>query len=114
MDDNKKKDILSYGKYSRYWEEFVIGLPWDKESTETKFYVAGVLNGFSHDFVLRKMAEQSMLHGDNFRNMGFFMWIEFFSDLKQKSTSAQINIQGDVIESTIIIGNENKVKNSKE
>ena len=111
--DNKKKDILKYGKYSQYWEEFVTGLPWDNESAETKLYVAGVLSGFSHDFVLQKMVEQSRSHGINFKNMGFFVWTDFFGDLQKKSTSAQININGDVTESTIIIGNKNEVKNSK-
>jgi hypothetical protein len=131
MDNDKKISILKNGIFSPYWEEFVRGLPWDKESAETKLYVAGVLCGFSHDFVLGKMVEQSQLHGDNFRNMGFFVWTEFFSDLlikngnmgvllaslnlnnSQQPASTQININGDVVDSTIIIGNENKTQNSK-
>ncbi len=111
--EKMKDDILKYGKHSQYWEEYVNGLPWDNDSAETKFYVAGVLNGFPHDFVLEKMVEQTKLH-DDFCNMGFFMWTDYFKKLSQDKSQQpnlnQINITGNVVDSTIIIGNKNEVQ----
>ncbi len=115
--DKKKIDILKHGKHSPYWEEYTKGLPWDNDSTETKFYVAGILSGFSHDFVLGKMIEQKKLH-DNFRDIGFFIWTEFFNKLRQENTEqpkiSQIYINGNVTGSNIIIGDENIIQNKEE
>ena len=80
--NEKEKDILKHGKMSQYWEEYVDSLPWGNESAETKLYVAGILKGFSHETVLQVMNEQSNLHGSDFQNMGFFIWTEFFDNLK--------------------------------
>ena len=115
--DEKEVDILKHGKHSQYWEEYTRGLPWNNDSAETKFYIAGVLSGFSHNFVLEKMVEQTKLH-DDFRNMGFFIWKEFFNNLNQTNpqqiNSSQININGNVSDSTIIVGDANIIQNKKE
>jgi hypothetical protein len=83
--DEKQESILRHGIMSPYWAEYTNSLPWESESAEAKLYIAGTLHGFSHDFVFRIIAEQAQLHGDNFKNQGFFIWTEFFEKLKDKA-----------------------------
>ena len=78
--DEKKENILKEGIASQYWDEYARSLPWERESTETKVYLAGMLMGCSHDDVLQVMREQSAYLGKNFRSMGFFYWKEFFQN----------------------------------
>ncbi len=86
--NEKEENIFQHGIMSPYWEEYTVSLPWESESAETKLYVAGILSGFSHDFVLRIMAEQLALHTD-FKNMGFFVWTDFFEKLKLKTSDVE-------------------------
>ena len=80
--EHKRTSILKLGAYSPYWDEYVRGLPWDRDSAETKLYLASKLCGFAHDEVLRMLTQQSRKHGSNFRNQGFFIWKEFFQSMK--------------------------------
>lgn len=95
--DEKVRSILKQGKDSPYWEEFARGLPWDKESAETKLYLAGTLSGFSPDYVLRVVGEQAFKHGTNFQNQGFFMWVSFFDAEKRKGLSYDIDARKTVV-----------------
>lgn len=83
--NEKEADILEHGITSDYWEEYTQELAWEKESTQAKLYIAGTLSGFSHEFVLKVMLEQASIHGAHFKNLGFFIWKDFFSQLKSKT-----------------------------
>ncbi len=89
--NEKVESILKYGTYSPHWREFASSLPWDEDSPETKLYLAGTLSGFSNDHVLQIMEEQAFQHGGNFKNQGFFIWLEFFEREKKKGISNNLN-----------------------
>lgn len=89
--DEKKESILKEGIFSPYWDEYARTLPWERESAETKLYLAGTLLGFPHEYALQVMREQSAKLGSNFRSMGFFFWKELF---KNKRFESHNNVEG--------------------